>query len=74
MRVAVAGGTGLVGREVVEVLTRMGHEPVVLARSTGIDLVSGNGLNGAPDGVGAVVNATNSPASDPQAARAFSAR
>lgn len=35
MRVAVAGGTGLVGRYVVEELAAAGQEPVVLARSRG---------------------------------------
>ena len=34
MRIAVAGGTGLVGSEVVRLL----DEPVVIARSTGVDL------------------------------------
>ena len=38
MRIAVAGGTGLVGRMVTEAVTAAGHDPVVLARSTGVDL------------------------------------
>lgn len=59
MRVAVAGGTGLVGRHVVEELTAAGHHPVVLARSTGVDLVTGTGLDGALAGVDAVVDVTN---------------
>ncbi len=43
MRVAVAGGTGLVGRLVVAGLAASGDEPVVLARSTGVDLLMGAG-------------------------------
>jgi uncharacterized protein YbjT (DUF2867 family) len=35
MKVAVAGGTGVVGRLVVEAVRGNGDEPVVLARSTG---------------------------------------
>ncbi|MDT9592863.1 NAD(P)H-binding protein [Nocardioides zeae] len=38
MRIAVAGGTGLTGALTVQALERAGHEAVVLARSTGIDL------------------------------------
>ena len=47
MRVAVAGGTGLTGRHVVQALRAAGHEPVVLARSAGVDLVTGAGLDAA---------------------------
>ncbi|WP_151483191.1 SDR family oxidoreductase [Streptomyces albicerus] len=59
MRIAVAGGTGLVGRFVVEELAAAGHEPVVLARSRGVDLVSGAGLDAAMAGVEAVVDVSN---------------
>lgn len=40
MRIAVAGGTGVLGRQVVEKLAALGHEPVVLARSAGCDLTN----------------------------------
>jgi len=59
MRIAVAGGTGLTGRLVVEELRRDGHEPVVLARSRGVDLVSGQGLDDALAGCAAVVDVSN---------------
>ncbi|TRO62358.1 SDR family oxidoreductase [Streptomyces sp. IB201691-2A2] len=59
MRIAVAGGTGLVGRYVVEELAAAGHEPVVLARSRGVDLVSGAGLDAPMTGVEAVVDVCN---------------
>jgi uncharacterized protein YbjT (DUF2867 family) len=55
----VAGGTGLVGRLVVAEALRRGHAPVVLARSTGVDLTTGAGLDGALDGCDAVVDASN---------------
>lgn len=45
MRIALAGGTGLVGRHVDRLARERGHDVVVLARSRGIDLVSGEGLN-----------------------------
>lgn len=56
MRTAVAGGTGVVGRHVVAALRAAGDEPVVLARSTGVDLVSGTGLARALEGVDALVD------------------
>ncbi|HEY4017962.1 MAG TPA: SDR family oxidoreductase [Pseudonocardiaceae bacterium] len=59
MRVAVAGGTGLVGRLVVAGLRAAGHDPVVLARSQGIDLTSGVGLAERIDGCGAAIDVTN---------------
>jgi uncharacterized protein YbjT (DUF2867 family) len=59
MRVAVAGGTGSVGRYVVAELERRGHEAAVLARSTGVDLRTGQGLDAALQGVDVVVDVAN---------------
>lgn len=59
MRIAVAGGTGWTGRLVVDALREDGHEPVVLARSTGVDLTTGAGLDDRLTGVDAVVDVTN---------------
>ena len=59
MRVAVAGGTGVVGRHVVRRLHDTGHMPVVLARRCGVDLTSGAGLDAALDGTDAVIDVVN---------------
>jgi uncharacterized protein YbjT (DUF2867 family) len=59
IKVAVAGGTGRIGRYVVASLRREGAEPVVLARSQGIDVVSGAGLASALQGVDAVIDVTD---------------
>lgn len=59
MRVAVAGGTGLTGREVVRAVRAAGHEAVVMARATGVDLATGAGLDAALAGVDAVVDVTS---------------
>lgn len=59
MRVAVGGGTGLVGRYVVSTLADSGHQPVVLARSRGLDLTTGTGLDVALLGVAAVIDVSN---------------
>jgi uncharacterized protein YbjT (DUF2867 family) len=71
MRVAVAGGTGLVGRLVVDALSAAGHEPVVLARSTGVDLVAGTGVEEAVAGAAAVVDVSNVPTLRQAPAEAF---
>ncbi len=56
MRIAVAGGTGVVGALLVEQLRTAGHEVVTLARATGVDLTTGTGLDHQLDGVEAVVD------------------
>lgn len=59
MRIAVAGGTGVVGRHVVAAAREAGHDVVVLSRSKGVDVRSGGGLAEALDGVDVVVDALN---------------
>lgn len=59
MRIAVAGGTGVAGARTVQALGTGGHEAVVLARSTGVDIATGAGLTAALEGVDAVVDATS---------------
>lgn len=56
MRIAVAGGTGVVGRHTVDAVREAGHDAVVLSRSTGVDLVSGRGLSEALRGADAVID------------------
>ena len=56
MRVAVVGGTGLVGRHTVEALKRGNHDTKILARSHGVDLVTAEGIDEALSGVEAVID------------------
>lgn len=56
MRIAVAGGTGTVGRRVVDAATAAGHEPLVLRRSAGLDLLTGAGVVDAVRGADAVID------------------
>ena len=64
MKIAVIGGTGLIGSQVVKILNAGGHEAVPHSPSTGLDLLSGRGLRQALRGAGVVVNLTNSPTFD----------
>ncbi|WP_033825549.1 SDR family oxidoreductase [Kitasatospora sp. MBT63] len=70
MKVAVIGGTGLIGSQVVRDLNAAGHEAVPHSQSTGVDVISGQGLDGAVAGADVVVNLTNSPTFD-EASLAF---
>jgi uncharacterized protein YbjT (DUF2867 family) len=68
MLIAVTGGTGAIGREVVAVLQARGHEVRPLSRSgpVRVDLRDGAGLDAALDGAHAVIDAANAgPASAP---------
>ncbi|MGW3464477.1 SDR family oxidoreductase [Streptomyces olivaceoviridis] len=64
MKVAVIGGTGLIGSQVVRNLKAAGHEAVPHSHSTGVDVISGQGLDAAVAGADVVVNTTNSPTFD----------
>jgi uncharacterized protein YbjT (DUF2867 family) len=71
MKLAIAGGTGLVGRHVVAAAEAQGHEVTVLSRSLGVDVVTGDGLTDALTGVQTIVDVTNSPSQDEQPATDF---
>jgi uncharacterized protein YbjT (DUF2867 family) len=71
MRIAVAGGTGTVGRYVVGAAEARGHEVVVLSRSRGVDVRTGAGLDLALEGANAIVDVTNARGADREAAAAF---
>lgn len=64
MKIAVIGGTGLIGSQVVRNLTAAGHEAVPHALSTGVDVITGAGVDDAVAGADVVVNLTNSPTFD----------
>ncbi|MFD3932664.1 SDR family oxidoreductase [Streptomyces sp. NPDC058614] len=70
MKFAVIGGTGLIGSQVVKNLNAAGHEAVPHSQATGIDVISGQGLDEAVAGADVIVNLTNSPTFD-EASPAF---
>jgi uncharacterized protein YbjT (DUF2867 family) len=59
MRIAVAGGTGTVGKYVVLAGQQSGHDMVVLSRQHGVDIQSGKGLAPALEGCAVIVDAAN---------------
>ena len=71
MKVVVIGGTGSIGSKVVQRLRGLGHEAVAAAPSTGIDIVTGEGLAAAMAGARAVIDVSNSPSFENDAALTF---
>jgi uncharacterized protein YbjT (DUF2867 family) len=64
MKLAVIGGTGLIGSQVVKILNVSGHEAVPQSPASGLDLLTGKGLAEALNGADVVINLTNSPTFD----------
>jgi uncharacterized protein YbjT (DUF2867 family) len=64
MKFAVIGGTGLIGSRVTENLTAAGHQAVPHSLSTGVNIITGQGLETAVADADVVVNLANSPTFD----------
>jgi uncharacterized protein YbjT (DUF2867 family) len=70
-KIAVTGATGRVGSPLVEILGQRGHDVVAIARSTGVDVISGEGLDDALVGVEVIIDAATGPSPDQEGATAF---
>jgi uncharacterized protein YbjT (DUF2867 family) len=70
-KMAVAGATGRVGRHVVDALEARGHDVVRISRSSGVDVITGEGLPDALEGVECVVDTATGPSPEQQAAAEF---
>ncbi len=70
-KIAVAGATGRVGKHVVDVVRERGHEAVPMARATGVDVISGAGLEAALQGVDVIIDVATGPSPEYEAASAF---
>jgi uncharacterized protein YbjT (DUF2867 family) len=70
-KIAVAGATGRLGRQVVDVLSAAGHEVVPISRSAGVDVITGTGLAEALTGADAIIDVTAGPSAERRAAAEF---
>src|SRR6266511_2417978 len=70
-KIAVAGATGRVGRHVVDVLKTGGHDVVAMSRSSGVNVVTGDGLAEALAGVECIIDVATGPSPDQKAATDF---
>ncbi|MDG0794129.1 SDR family oxidoreductase [Cohnella ginsengisoli] len=71
MKIVVIGGSGLIGKGLVQNLNKLGHEAVAASPSLGVNSVTGEGLAAALAGAQVVVDVTNSPSFEEQAVMAF---
>ncbi|QGM05630.1 SDR family oxidoreductase [Stenotrophomonas maltophilia] len=71
MKIVVIGGTGRIGRMVVERLAEQGHQVVAAAPSTGVDVLTGKGLAAAMSRADVVVDLSNSPSFEDQEVLSF---
>jgi uncharacterized protein YbjT (DUF2867 family) len=70
-KIAVAGATGRVGPHIVDVLKAGGYDVVAMSRSSGVDVVTGEGLAEALVGVECIIDAATGPSPEQKAATAF---
>ena len=71
MKIGVIGGTWLVGSQVVSKLSEHGHEAIAAAPNTGVNTITGEGLDAALAGTQVVVDVANSPKFEDEAVRKF---
>jgi NAD(P)-dependent dehydrogenase (short-subunit alcohol dehydrogenase family) len=67
----VIGGSGLIGKKVVNNLRQQGHQVVAASPSSGVNTVTGEGLAQALDGAQVVVDVANAPSWEDNAVLAF---
>lgn len=61
MKIIVIGGTGLIGSKVVKRLEARGHDVVAASPQSGVNTVTGEGLDAVLAGASVVVDVSNSP-------------
>jgi uncharacterized protein YbjT (DUF2867 family) len=61
MKIVIIGGSGLIGKKLSALLLQAGHAVTVASPSSGVDSVTGAGLDQALAGAQVVVDVTNSP-------------
>jgi len=71
MKIVVIGGTGLIGSKVVERLRKRGHEVLAASPSSGVNTLTGEGLDEAMAGTSVVIDLANSPSFEDRAVLEF---
>jgi uncharacterized protein YbjT (DUF2867 family) len=71
MKIVVLGGTGLIGSKTVLILHQRGHEVVAASPNTGVDSITGDGLDEAMAGTQVVIDLANSPSFENKAVLEF---
>jgi uncharacterized protein YbjT (DUF2867 family) len=71
MKIVVIGGTGLIGSKVVSKLGEHGHQAVPAAPNTGVNTLTGEGLDEARAGASVVIDVSNSPSFEDAAVLEF---
>src|SRR3954451_5336135 len=71
MKIVVIGGTGLIGSKTVAILRQGGHEIVAGSPQSGINTITGEGLQKAMAGTQVVIDLANSPSFEDKAVLEF---
>jgi len=71
MKIVVIGGSGLIGKKIVNNLRQRGHEVVAASPSLGVNTITGEGLAEALNSTQVVVDVTNAPSWEDQAVLEF---
>src|SRR4051812_8563046 len=71
MKIVVIGGTGLIGSKLVKLLQAKGHDAVPASPASGVDTVTGEGLQAVLTRAEVVVDVANSPSFEPTAVLDF---
>lgn len=71
MKIVVIGGTGLIGKKLIQKLKDQGQEAVPASPSTGVNTLTGEGLEKVLKGTDVVVDVSNSPSFEDKAVLEF---
>jgi uncharacterized protein YbjT (DUF2867 family) len=71
MKIVVIGGSGLIGSKLVDKLGQHGHDAVAADLKTGVNTLTGEGLDEALEGAAVVVDVSNAPAWEDDAVMEF---
>ncbi|SFM68756.1 SDR family oxidoreductase [Variovorax sp. OV329] len=71
MKIVVIGGTGLIGSKVVSRLRAAGHEVLAASPASGVNTLTGEGLDEAMAGAHTVLDVSNSPSFEDKAVMEF---